>query len=94
MKKHITLIFTKEGVFASLIKDIITFSTIIGSFYLNHKFIDSNNWVDFLLFIITSFSLFGVLAKINFFNSVKKYQFSEIKEAIEFLKSKEEEKNG
>jgi hypothetical protein len=91
MKKHITLIFTKERVIASLIKDIITFSIIIGSFYLNYKFINGNNWVDFLLFIMCILFFLGVLGKRNFFNCIKKYQFGEEQEAIEFLKSKEEE---
>jgi hypothetical protein len=58
MSKQEKIIYLKETTVGSIVSDIVTFGTIVGSFWFNYKFINGNNWLDVLLFI--SFFLFAV----------------------------------
>lgn len=51
-------IWVKENTLGSMLSDLFTFGSIVGSFWFNYRFIDGNNWLDVLLFIC--FFLFAI----------------------------------
>lgn len=48
-KKEFILIY--ESAFACFVNDAITIGWILAAFYFNHRFMDSNNFLDALLFV-------------------------------------------
>lgn len=46
------IIIYRETIFGSWARDIGTFATVIGAFWVNHEYLDSNNWLDAFLFLM------------------------------------------
>lgn len=58
------IVFLKETTLGSIVNDVFTFSTIVGSFWFNYKFIGGNDALDILLFLV--FFMFGIGKAANY----------------------------
>lgn len=54
----VKIIYQRENVFSSIVSDLFSFGTIVAAFWFNYTFIDGNNVLDALLFIV--FFLFAI----------------------------------
>lgn len=77
-KTEITIL--KIGFMASCWSDVKTYGILFGMFFLNNHFIDSNNFVDAILFMIFISYLFLASSKCKYINKFKK-----VEDAIKFL---------
>lgn len=51
-KNNEKLVFVREHTLGSILSDVVTFGVIVASFWFNYRFIDGNNALDTLLFIV------------------------------------------
>jgi len=79
MEKSNTII-VQESVLGSIVKDIVTFGSIVSLLYFNHRVLSGNGWLDFL-FIVFAIMLLGGRYSSRVFMGSKE-------DAIEWLKSK------
>jgi len=76
-KKTIKIILLKESLIESILADIITFGFIVVVFFINYKFINSNNFVDVLL-------LFMFFVFVTSKGKAKKFYSNE--DAVKYIK--------
>ena len=72
----------RETVLASWLRDIGTFAAIAAAFWVNHRFIGGNNWLDFLL---TLAAVVGISTMCLRGNNSKRFKRAE--DAIAYLQT-------
>ena len=78
--------YSRKNIFRSFFDFISTWFILSASFYFNYKFIDGNNFLDFMIFIIAVMTFIGYLNKLS--GSYKRYNNvsdDKIKEIESFL---------
>lgn len=80
MKKEMEFYVIKEGIIGSIITDVVSFSFLLGTLFLNYRYLGNQGivtWVIVMVWLFTSFS-----------SSQKSYhQFESVKETIEYLEN-------
>lgn len=54
-----TIIILQEGLLASIVKDIVTFSGFAGLLWFNHAFLSGTAWLDVVFILIVVLLLVG-----------------------------------